>query len=133
MSFAVVKVTVTQFTTDLNPLVCGNVTRGQWYGPTGSILQDSSANSAGGYGQFSGQGGAELYAGTFYQASGGVHCCANTTVTLCITLFADPVLANSSNLATVNPAMHALSIAAASKHFLKGGGPLEGILHTTCP
>ena len=132
MSFAVVKVTVTQFTTDLNPLVCGNVTRGQWYGPTGSILQDSSANSAGGYGQFSGQEGAELYAGTFYQASGGVHCCANTTITLCITLFADPVLANSSNLASVNPAMHALSIAAASKH-LKKGGALGGILHTTCP
>ena len=111
------------------------------HSPTGSLLQASSVGTAGGYGQLSGSAGAELYAGTFYQATGGVHCCVNATtggvhccvnatITLCVTLFADPVLANSSNLASVNPSMYALSIAAASKRKEEGEGLWEGFEHS---
>ena len=78
------------------------------------VLQTSNVNTAGGYGQLIRMGAAELYAGILSLASVGVHCCANSTFALCVTLFADPSSADGS-LAASNPTSYALSVAAASK------------------
>eukprot|EP00731_Ephydatia_muelleri_P019065 Em0011g1105a len=64
-------------------------------------------------------GGVELYRGTPPVFPHGVQCCTNTTITLCVGMYSDPALANTSNLATSNN--YGLSVAATYGPNITGG------------
>ena len=100
------------------PLVCQGITGGQWYDPSGVLFPLATpdpVSTPGGLGQRNVSGGVELYRGTPSVFPHGVQCCTNTTITLCVGMYSDPALANTSNLATSNGYNNALSVAATCK------------------
>ena len=100
------------------PLVCQGITGGQWYEPSGFLFplaRSDPVSTPGGLGQRNVSGGVELYRGTPPVFPHGVQCCTNTTITLCVGMYSDPALANTTNLATSNGYNYGLSVAATCK------------------
>ena len=96
----------------LYPLVCQGIAGGQWYEPNG-VLHPAALpiTTPGGYGQLHGS----LYRGTPYVFPPGVQCCTNTTITLCVGMYTDMILADSLGISTAAPINYALSVAATCK------------------
>ena len=100
------------------PLVCQEITGGQWYDPSGVLFPLATpdpVSTPGGLGQRNVSGGVELYHGTPSVFPHGVQCCTNTTITLCVGMYTDLTLANATNLATSNGYNYGLSVAATCK------------------
>ena len=98
------------------PLVCQNITGGQWYEPNGVLYTAAlPITTPGGYGQLNRSTGVELYRGTPSDFPHGVQCCTNTGITLCVGMYSDLNLAASVGLATTNPTNYVLSAAATCK------------------
>ena len=98
----------------LLPLVCEGITGGQWYGPNGlfPLATPDPTSTPGGLGQRNVSGGVELYRGTPSVFPHGVQCCTNTTITLCVGMYTDLTLAASVSLTGTS---YALSVAATCK------------------
>ncbi|KAL5486464.1 hypothetical protein EMCRGX_G018943 [Ephydatia muelleri] len=113
------------------PLVCQGITGGQWYEPSGVLFPLAMPDMVnvtlphGGLGQQNVSGGVELYRGTPPVFPHGVQCCTNTTITLCVGMYSDPALANSSNLATSNGYNYGLSVAATYVLWTTNGSPVS--------
>ena len=101
------------------PLMCENITGGQWYRPNGTLFPlattDPVSNTTGGLGQRNVSRGVELYIGAPSVFPHGVQCCTNTTITLCVGMYTDLTLAASSGIATTAPTSYVLSVAATCK------------------
>ena len=103
------------------PLVCKEMTGGQWHEPSGVLFPLAMPDMVnvtlprGGLGQRNMSGGVELYRGTPLVFAHGVQCCTNTTITLCVGMYSDPALANATKLATSNGNNYGLSVAATCK------------------
>ena len=98
----------------LYPLVCQGIAGGQWYEPNGVLYPTADPTINTGYGQANGS----LYRGSPVTFPGyGAQCCTNTTITLCVGMYADLNLATSMsvNLPTTAPNSYALSVAATCK------------------
>ena len=94
----------------LYPLVCQGIAGGHWYQPNGVLYPAAlPITTSGGYGQLNGS----LYRATPSDFPHGVQCCTNTTITLCVGMYSDFNLANStlSNTST----SYMLSVAATCK------------------
>ena len=93
------------------PLVCQGITGGQWYDPNRALYP--TVNTTGSlYGQLNVSAGVQLYRGSAYDFPHGVQCCTNTTITLCIGLYADLTQAAAAGLPGPS---YALSVAATCK------------------
>ncbi|KAL5486530.1 hypothetical protein EMCRGX_G019023 [Ephydatia muelleri] len=106
------------------PLVCQEITGGQWYDPSGVLFPLATpdpVSTPGGLGQRNVSGGVELYRGTPSVFPHGVQCCTNTTITLCVGMYSDLTLANAINLAIQNGYSYALSVAATYGPNITGG------------
>ena len=102
------------------PLVCKDITGGQWYQPNGALFPLATPDpvtTPGGLGQRNESVGVELYRGTPSVFPHGVQCCTNTTNTLCVGMYSDLTLAadSSVNLSLSAGASYALSLAATCK------------------
>ena len=98
------------------PLVCQGIAGGQWYEPNGVLFPLATADpvtTPGGLGQRNVSAGVELYRGTPSDFPHGVQCCTNTTITLCVGMYSDLTLANSTLSTTSTRYM--LSVAATCK------------------
>ena len=84
----------------MKPLVCEGITGGQWYQPNGTLFPLATPDSVtmGGLGQRNVSRGVELYRGTPSDFPHGVQCCTNTTITLCVGMYTDLTLAASSGI-----------------------------------
>ena len=84
----------------MKPLVCEGITGGQWYQPNGALFPLATPDSVtmGGLGQRNVSRGVELYRGTPSDFPHGVQCCTNTTITLCVGMYTDLTLAASSGI-----------------------------------
>ena len=95
----------------LYPLVCQGIAGGLWYAPNGMLYPAADPNITGGYGQANGA----LYRGSPVTFPGyGAQCCTNTTITLCVGMYSDLVLAASAPLPTTSTS-YILSVAATCK------------------
>ena len=93
------------------PMVCQGIAGGQWYDPNGVLYPTADPNINGGYGQLNGT----LYRGSPVTFPGyGAQCCTNTSITLCVGLYADLVLAAAAPLPTTSTS-YMLSVAATCK------------------
>ena len=99
----------------MKPLVCEGITGGQWYQPNGALFPLATPDSVtmGGLGQRNVSRGVELYRGTPYDFPHGVQCCTNTTITLCVGMYTDLTLANASGI--IGTTSYNLSVAATCK------------------
>ena len=100
------------------PLVCQEMTGGQWYEPSGVLFPLAMPDMVnvtlprGGLGQRNVSGGVELYRGTPPVFPHGVQCCTNTTITLCVGMYSDLKLAADVSLTGTS---YGLSVAATCK------------------
>ena len=99
----------------MKPLVCEGITGGQWYQPNGALFPLATPDSVtmGGLGQRNVSRGVELYRGTPSDFTHGVQCCTNTTITLCVGMYTDLTLAASSGI--IGTTSYNLSVAATCK------------------
>ena len=99
----------------MKPLVCEGITGGQWYQPNGALFPLATPDSVtmGGLGQRNVSRGVELYRGTPSDFPHGVQCCTNTTITLCVGMYTDLTLANASGI--IGTTSYNLSVAATCK------------------
>ena len=109
------RVNTTNTMPGLYPLVCQGIAGGQWYDPNGVLYQTESAASTPEGSQLNISQGVELFRGVARYFPHGVQCCTNTTTTLCVGMYTDPIFA-AINLATGNPISFALSVAATCKY-----------------
>ena len=118
LSVVLQRVSASNDSGQLLPLVCQGITGGQWYEPSGVLFPLAMPDMVnvtqprGGLGQRNVSGGVELYRGTPSVFPHGVQCCTNTTITLCVGMYTDLTLANSSGLTGTS---YALSVAATCK------------------
>ena len=94
--------------------MCQGITGGQWYQPDGVLHPPATPDpptTPGGFGQRNVSAGVELYRGTPADFPHGVQCCTNTSITLCVGVYSDPMLAASAGLAVSNINNLDLSIA----------------------
>ena len=121
MTLSVVPSRVSSSAPPQYPLVCQGITGGQWYEQSGvqfPLAMPDMVNVTlprGGLGQRNVSGGVELYRGTPSVFPHGVQCCTNATITLCVGMYSDLTLANTTNLATSNGYNYGLSVAATCK------------------
>ena len=100
----------------MKPLVCEGITGGQWYQPNGALFPLATPDpvtTPGGLGQRNVSRGVELYRGTPSDFPHGVQCCTNTTITLCVGMYSDLLIAASSGI--IGTTSYALSVAATCK------------------
>ena len=118
VTLTVVLQRVSVVSASLFPLVCEGVTGGQWYQPNGALFPLATPDSVTPvqtWGQRNVSRGVELYRGTVFESPNGVQCCTNATITLCVRMYTDLILAAASGLATNAPTSYVLSVAATCK------------------